>query len=174
MSEGPHDRRKSIGDDKAYEIIVDERLVCDATGWLRANFLLAIDTKQFPAVKDDRLEEDVKRGIKIVVSLAAVLMLLRPFDCFARGPRTREAMKCCLNGKCAPSAKADDCCKNSVPDANQFVSSNAIDHCAPVSAIAPSAIFEPVPTLVFHALVDLPQHPPPRGNLTARTLPLLI
>ncbi len=55
------------------------------------------------------------RSIKIVVSLVAVLMLLRPFDCFAGGLRTPEAMKCCLKGKCAPSANADDCCKNNVP-----------------------------------------------------------
>ena len=116
----------------------------------------------------------MKRGIKVVISLVAVLMLLRPFDCFASGPRTREAMTCCLKGKCAPSAKADDCCKNNVPDAGQFVGSYVTDHSAPVPTIAPAAVFEPIPFLLFHALVDLPQHPPPRGNLTARTLPLLI
>lgn len=98
----------------------------------------------------------MERGIKVVVSLAAVLMRLSAFDCFASGPRTREAMKCCLKGKCAPSSKADDCCKNNVPDGGQFVGSYVTDHSVPVSTIAPAAVFEPVPFLLFHTLVDLP------------------
>ena len=116
----------------------------------------------------------MRRGIQIVVSIVAVLILLRPFDCFATGPRTREAMNCCLKGKCAPSKNADGCCKNTVPDANQFIGSKAAGHWAPVVALAPASASQLVPTFLFEASVDLPRHPPPRGSLSARNLPLLI
>src|ERR1700751_3282025 len=75
------------------------------------------------------------RGVKIVLSLAAVVLLVRRFDCFASA-RTPEKMQCCLKGKCAPAAKADDCFKNTVPGVNHFVGSKAAGHMAPVFEIA--------------------------------------
>jgi hypothetical protein len=113
------------------------------------------------------------RSVKIVLSLIAVVLLIRPFDCFA-SVRTPEAMQCCLKGKCAPTAKADDCCKNTVPSVNHFVGSKAAGHMAPVFAIAASFMPAAPPALFGQARLDLVRHPPPSGNLNTLNLPLLI
>lgn len=115
----------------------------------------------------------MKRGIQIVVSLLAIVLLARPFDCFANA-RTPEAMKCCLKGQCAPSAKADDCCKNTVPGANHFVGSKAAGHWTPLLALAPATISVPLPTISAPGWVDSLTRPPPPLRLTALNLPLLI
>jgi hypothetical protein len=113
------------------------------------------------------------RSVKIVLSLIAVVLLIRPFDCFA-SVRTPEAMQCCLKGKCAPTAKADDCCKNTVPGVNHFVGSQAAGHMAPVFDIAAALIPATSPTLLGQARLDIVRHPPPSGNLSTLNLPLLI
>ena|SRR6516162_441412 len=116
----------------------------------------------------------MRRGLQIVTSLLAVLLLVRPFDCFAYGPRTREAMECCMKGKCAPLAKADECCENTIPDGNHFLGSRAAHHSAPLLAITQPFISVPVPPSMVQGSVDLLRHPPPSGNLNARNLPLLV
>jgi hypothetical protein len=116
----------------------------------------------------------MRRGLQIVIGLLVVLLLVRPFDCFAYGSGTREAMECCIKGKCAPSAKADDCCENTIPDGNHFLGSKAADHSAPVFAITQPFISIPVPPSMGQGSGDLLRHPPPSGNLNARNLPLLI
>src|SRR3981081_2327718 len=75
----------------------------------------------------------MQRGIHITIALVAVVLLAKPFDCFASGTWTKKAADCCNKGKCAPTANADECCKGMVPDGNQFVASKAADDSAPVS-----------------------------------------
>jgi len=114
----------------------------------------------------------VKRSIQIIANLLAVLLLVTPFDCFASGKASHQAMECCLKGKCGPTAKADTCCKNTVPDGQLAVSKASADTTplAVVTASAASLLVPPVrPCEVAAALC----HPPPSA-LTARNLPLLI
>ena len=115
----------------------------------------------------------MKRATQIAISVLAIVLLVRPLDCFGKA-RTREAMECCLKGKCAPSAKADDCCKNTVPGANHFLNAKAADHSAPVVALAPASSSVPLPVLAGERSGELLRHPPPPLLLTALNLPLLI
>ena len=82
-------------------------------------------------------------------------------------------MECCLKGKCAPTAKSDECCKNTVPDHNQLAPAKSADHSFPLIVF----IAVRIPTLVsptFQSLGDPVRHPPPRIESTAPSLPLLI
>ena len=115
----------------------------------------------------------MKRGLRIVVSLMAIVLLARPFDCFATA-RTPEAMKCCLKGQCAPSAKADDCCKNTSPATNHFMGSKAAGPWTPLVALAAATNLELLPTISVSRWLDSVRHPPPPIDLTALNLPLLI
>src|SRR5438034_5597047 len=116
----------------------------------------------------------MRRGIYIATSLAVILLLIRPFDCFANPSPTREASDCCKKGKCTPSANADDCCKAMPPDSDQFLGSKALDHSAPVVYLANagepclnSGLFSDDSLLV----VPSPPGSPPYSRLN---LPLLI
>ena len=115
----------------------------------------------------------MKRGLQIFVSLLAIVLLPRPFDCFANA-RTLEAMKCCMKGQCAPSAKADDCCKNTVPNTNHFVGAKVAGNPTLLVALAAAPISMPLPALSVPAWQNLAQHPPPPLSLTALNLPLII
>ena len=110
----------------------------------------------------------------MAISLMAVLLLVRPFDCFATGAWSQKAADCCLKGKCAPTAKSDDCCKNTVPDGNQLVTSKAANHSHPLVSFTAAYIPIPISPWMFDGLVDTVRHPPPRIGLTAPSLPLLI
>src|SRR5215470_15127891 len=98
------------------------------------------------------------RSIHIVVSLVAVVLLARPFDCFATGTSSQEAMECCLKGKCGSTAKADTCCKNSVPG-DQLVTSKAADYSTPVDVFITSSASTLVRALAVQAAFDLLRHP---------------
>src|SRR5258706_7643061 len=74
----------------------------------------------------------MQRGIHIAIAVLAILLLAKPFDCFAGGAWTQKAADCCKKGKCAPRADADECCKATVPGGNQFLGSKAPNHSAPV------------------------------------------
>ena len=115
----------------------------------------------------------MRRGVQIVVSLLAIILLVHPFDCFAN-VRTREAMNCCLKGKCVPSANADDCCKNTIPAANHLLASKAAGHWTPMLALAVPSVSAPLPPLAVQIYVDLIRRAPPPLNLTALNRPLLI
>lgn len=114
----------------------------------------------------------MKRAIQIVVSLLAIVLLARPFDCFANA-LTPEAMKCCMKGQCAPSAKADDCCKNTVPDTNHFLAAKAAGHRTPLVPLDPAPVSMPLLALSVPSWEDSARPPPPR-SLTALNLPLII
>src|SRR6266849_6330062 len=116
----------------------------------------------------------MRRGIQIAMCLIAVLLLVRPFDCFAAGALSQKAADCCLIGKCTPTAKSDECCKNTIPDAGQLVTSKAADYSSPLIAFTAAhhpALMSP---LTFERPIAPVRHPPPRLGVTAGSLPLLI
>ena len=119
------------------------------------------------------LKIEMRRGVQIVVSLLAIVMLVRPFDCFASA-RTREAMACCLKGKCVPSSKADDCCKNTVPAANHLLHSKAAGHWTMMLALGVPFVSAPIPPSAVQIHADLLRRAPPPLSLTALNRPLLI
>ncbi|MCU1326926.1 MAG: hypothetical protein JWN34_2296 [Bryobacterales bacterium] len=73
----------------------------------------------------------MRRGLRIVVALAAVLLLVHPLDCFAARKTDQKARDCCKKGHCKPS-NSDDCCKATVQDGDQILASKATDHSAHV------------------------------------------
>ena len=109
----------------------------------------------------------------IAVAFLAVLLLVRPFDCFAGGKFDQKAADCCKKGKCSPS-NSDDCCKATIPGGYQLVSSPTPDHSdlvlAVSSTIVSCAALQVRKTFDF---VEIQQPPgsPPDSRLT---LPLLI
>jgi hypothetical protein len=116
----------------------------------------------------------MRRGIHIAITMMVVVLLMRPFDCFAAGASSQKAVDCCLKGKCAPTANSDECCKSTVPDRNSLVQSKAADHSSPLIAFGEVHIPSLNSPLTFHSLADHVTHPPPLIKLTAPSLPLLI
>ena len=114
------------------------------------------------------------RGIHIAIAVLAVLLLAKPFDCFAGGAWTQKAADCCHKGKCTPGPNADECCQASVPEGNQFLASKAANDAAPmidlVSTTAPvlsiELLYGDSPLVVLS-----PPGSPPSSHLN---LPLLI
>jgi hypothetical protein len=133
-----------------------------------------LQARRARAGSDLLLSKRMRRGIKIAVSLIAVLLLVRPFDCFAAGVSSQKAAECCIKGKCAPTANSDECCKSSVPDRNSLVLSKAVDHSSPLIAFGEVQIPSLISPLTFQSLTDHVTHPPPHIGLTAPSLPLLI
>ena len=116
----------------------------------------------------------VRRRVHIWVSLIAVLLLLKPFDCFSSSKFTQKAADCCKKGKCVPSSKADDCCKGTLPGGKNLEVSKAPVHASPDLTVAAAFAHElPVPAFVSGGLADVHALPgsPPFSRLT---LPLLI
>ena len=120
------------------------------------------------------LKKTMRRGIHISVSFIAVLLLLKPFDCFSSGPFTQKAADCCKKGKCVPSTNADDCCKATLPGGKHVLASKAPRYSTPtldlISTNAPGPI---VPAFAATTLTDVypPTGSPPRSHVN---LPLLI
>lgn len=115
----------------------------------------------------------VRRKVQIVVSVIAMVLLIRPLDCLAFGSSASETAKCCLKGKCAPTAKADDCCSASVPDSSLSVpGAGAAYACPPIDLIGVQ-LPKFVPSLRSELHFDTVRHPPPL-NRAPYTPPLLI
>lgn len=115
----------------------------------------------------------MRRGVQIVVSVLAIVLLVHPFDCFATA-RTRDAMDCCLKGKCAPSANADDCCKNTSPTSNHVLASKAAGHWTPMLTLGVPSVSASFPLPAARFSVDSFRRAPPPPNLTTLNRPLLI
>lgn len=115
----------------------------------------------------------MRRGIHIAIALAAIVLLARPFDCFANGPLTKKTMECCKKGKCAPKADADECCKGTLPNGNEFFGSKPTGHVAAVVDVAISHELQPDAPMFFEPvfIVHSPPGSPPDLRLN---LPLLI
>ena len=120
------------------------------------------------------LKKPMRRGIQITVSLLAILLLMKPFDCFSSGPLTQKAVDCCKKGRCVPSSKADDCCKGNLPGGKQLVASKAPHHSTPTLDLITTAAPGPIaPAVAAPAFVELHEFPgsPPSSRVK---LPLLI
>jgi hypothetical protein len=116
----------------------------------------------------------MKRGIHILVTLLAIVMLVRPFDCFAIGAPSQKSADCCLKGKCTPTANSDECCKSVVPDASQLLTPKAADHLSPLVAFTAIHISILISPMIFERLAAPVKHPPPLVGVNADSLPLLI
>jgi hypothetical protein len=115
----------------------------------------------------------MRRGVHIAISLIAVLLLLKPFDCFATGKLTLEAADCCKKGKCNPS-NGDDCCKGTLPGGKQLVVSATAHHAQFTLDVATTVAldpFEPGAAMRVLASIAAPLGSPPTSRLN---LPLLI
>jgi hypothetical protein len=116
----------------------------------------------------------MRRDMRIVVALAAVFLLVWPFDCFAGAKFDQKAKDCCKKGDCRPS-NPDDCCKATVQDGGQLLISRAHDHPAPVFDIViadiPDAMSQPLMMAALFVRVHTPPGSPPDLRLN---LPLLI
>ena len=115
----------------------------------------------------------MRRGVHIAISLVAVLLLLKPFDCFSGNKFTKEAAECCKRGKCRPSTK-DDCCKGTLPGGKELVVSAKVDqNHSPIAlpVIARVLIVEPMLVAATPQEASSPPGSPPSTRLN---LPLLI
>jgi hypothetical protein len=114
----------------------------------------------------------MRRALHIAISVLAVILLVRPLDCFANSTLSHAAADCCKKGNCAPSANADDCCKVTVPGGNELVPSKAAN--VPTPDFMLPEVFGSMPE-VFAAHVSVnvlaPRGSPPILDLS---LPLLI
>jgi len=116
----------------------------------------------------------MRRGVHITVSLIAILLLLKPFDCFSSGPFTQKAADCCQKGKCNRAANSDDCCKGTVPGGKQLVASKAAHQTTPApDLITTSAPWSIEPALAAVAFTE-DQAPPGSPPVSRLNLPLLI
>lgn len=117
----------------------------------------------------------MRRAIHTAIAATAVLLLLRPLDCFGMN---LEALDCCIRGSCLPTATSDDCCKGVVlPYGSQLFEqthTNAALHSlvdlfdvVPTADASTPTQFRGEPSLRIHA----PPGSPPGFRLN---LPLLI
>ncbi len=116
----------------------------------------------------------MRHGLHIAVSLMAVFLLLKPFDCFSStGKFTKESADCCKRGKCTPSTK-DDCCKGTVPGGNVLVTADkAQQH--ELQIAPPDMPIQALPAPVFVVSSFHATHAPPGSPPGSRlNLPLLI
>jgi hypothetical protein len=114
----------------------------------------------------------MRRKVQLAVSVIAILLLIQPLDCLAFGVSRSETAKCCLKGKCAPTANADACCRASVPDSQAMPGAAAASSFPPIDLVGvhlPNC----APSLRCEIHVDTVRHPPPL-NRASYTLPLLI
>jgi hypothetical protein len=115
----------------------------------------------------------MRRSLQIVVALMAVFLLVRPFDCFARPQSDQKAKDCCKKGNCKPS-NPDDCCKATVQDAGQLLTSKAPEHPSPVlHAVMAEMPISPSQPLVMASLffeLHAPPGSPPNVRLNLSLL----
>lgn len=118
------------------------------------------------------LRVTMHRRIRVAISIAAVMLLARPFECFASNIPDPRAMDCCLKGKCAPTAKSDECCKNKTPEGKALATAKTASDSS--CLLAQAVVRGSLPFHTAFSFVNDPlQHPPPAG-LACRNLPLLI
>jgi hypothetical protein len=116
----------------------------------------------------------MRRSLQIVVALMAVFLLVRPLDCLAGPQFDQKAKDCCKKGNCKPS-NPDDCCKATVQNGSQLLTSKAPEHPSPVlhavMAQMPSSPSKPLVMASLFVELHAPPGSPPYSRLN---LPLLI
>ena len=114
----------------------------------------------------------MRRGIHIAICLIAVLLLLKPFDCFGTGKFTQESADCCTKGKCNPST-GDDCCKGTLPGGKQLIASATAHQALFTLDLAMTVALDPFEPGAMDAIATIaaPLGSPPASRLN---LPLLI
>lgn len=109
----------------------------------------------------------------MAVTLLAVLLLMKPFDCFGSGQFTQKSADCCKKGKCNPS-NGDECCKGTLPGGKQLVASKAPHHATLALDFTAAIIHVSIaPALTIATLRESPAPPgsPPGPRVN---LPLLV
>lgn len=146
-------------------------LGCYQDGWR-----LQRDNPQSPSLTQSCYPlSRMRRGVQVAMSVVAVLLLLKSFDCLSNGTFTRKAADCCHKGKCVPSTNADDCCKGTIPGGKQLVDAKAADHSAPV--VFDLAVTDTANSIspLFVTSVSIDAHSPPGSPPdSCLNLPLLI
>lgn len=115
------------------------------------------------------------RGIRVAVTLLAVSLLVRPFDCLAAGGANRKTADCCSKRKCLPTPGSDECCRTIVPGGDHLITSKISNHsAAPIFGVSPIDAPSVVPQPPAASPVVEAHRPPgsPPGLLV--NLPLLI
>jgi len=117
----------------------------------------------------------MRRAIHIAVTIMAVLLLVKPYDCFG-AIMTPKAADCCAKGKCLPTRDADECCKNTAPSGNQILASRQNNQSVPIPHFD---LMRMVDALDGQVLVHTPRvllefSPPGSPPGSRRNLPLLI
>lgn len=117
----------------------------------------------------------VRHAVHIVIAVAAIVLLVRPLDCFGAG-MTREAAECCRKGNCHSAMSNDDCCKGTVVDSPQSaeVRVKAADHQLPVFAGLIPEFRGFLPSLFSSTIVMRAHSPPTLPSPSSHNLPLLI
>ena len=116
----------------------------------------------------------MRRSVQIVVALMAVFLLVRPFDCLASPRSDQKAKDCCKKGNCKPT-NPDDCCKATVQDGGQLLTSKAPEHPSPVLHVRHGRDAEFAIAAVGDGIAFLELHAPPGSPPYSRlNLPLLI
>lgn len=116
----------------------------------------------------------MRRGLDVAIALVAVLLLVKPSGCFARGVSPQKAMVCCREDKCIPRSNSGECCKHTAPDCRQVEVPDSPGISPPV---AEAGILDDPDTTsqeaAAHPLVELgaPPGSPPDSGLD---LPLLV
>jgi len=120
----------------------------------------------------------MRRAFHVFVAFVAVVLIVRPLDCFGTGAMTQEAMECCLKGMCRPTAMAgDDCCKGIVVvDGTTLAETGtkAADHRLPVLADTVPEFVSALPGASYVYILASAHSPPGSPPSTSVKLPLLI
>jgi hypothetical protein len=113
------------------------------------------------------------RWMHVAVAVLTVLLLVRPFDCFAGGRFDQKAADCCKKDECSTS-NSDDCCKATVQGGNQLVTPKVPDDSSPVLDLVLADVPGATSELLVTALA-VEVHPPPGSPPDFHlNLPLLI
>lgn len=137
---------------------------------LKSLFMLALE--QYPCYHS----RTVRRAVHILTAVVAIVLVLRPLDCFGAG-MTREAAECCLKGKCGSALSNDDCCKGTVADNTLSpalgVKAAADQHLTAFAGLIPEFRY----SIPGHSwgMVSVRAHSPPMlASPSSHNLPLLI
>ena len=149
----------------------------ETSAWEYLRRLPARRLVRHPAGSSSATLGTMRRGVHIFITLVVILVLVRPFDCFA-GSTSGKAADCCAKGKCLPTRYADDCCKASLPADTQVIAAK-ISHFTAVPSLEFSAIVLPMliaPEAVqsFSSVERLSVKPPGSPPGSNRNLPLLV